>query len=148
MSEGINFVNAFKDTGFHLAQYLIWKKHHFTLGRNDYQYMHEPILYGWKDGASHSWYSNRKQTTVLEFDRPMTSKEHPTMKPVDMLEYLIKNSSKQGDLVIDFCGGSGSTLIAAERTQRMCYTCEYDPRYVQGIINRIEMQTGLKARLI
>jgi DNA modification methylase len=148
MSESINFFNAFKDAGFHLAQNLVWVKNNINLGRFDYHYIHEPIMYGWKEGASHNWYSDRKQTTVLSFDKPQKSEDHPTMKPVDMLEYLIKNSSKQGDLVIDYCGGSGSTLIAAEKTQRVCYTCELDPKYVQVIIARIENQTGTKAGLI
>lgn len=105
-TEGINFRSAFKDAGFKLAQCLIWLKNHMVLGRQDYQWKHEPLLYGWKEGAAHGWYSDRKQTTILEFEKPQSSKEHPTMKPVTMVSYLIENSSKIGDIVFDgFMGG-------------------------------------------
>jgi site-specific DNA-methyltransferase (adenine-specific) len=107
-----------------------------VMGRQDYQWQHEPILYGWKSGASHSWYSDRKQTTKLEFDIPSRNEEHPTMKPLNILAYLIQNSSKAGDLVFDSFLGSGSTLIACEQTDRTCYGMELDPKYVDVIRKR------------
>jgi DNA modification methylase len=143
--EVVNFMTAFKNAGFKASQRLVWNKDRLQLCRTDYHYIHEPIIYGWKEGASHNWYSDRTQTSVLNFGIVKKSKEHPTMKPINMLEYLIKNSSKQGDLIIDFCGGSGSTLIAAENTKRICYTCELEPKYVDVIIKRIENTTGLTA---
>lgn len=133
-TEGLNFRNAFKSCGFKLAQCLVWVKNTFVMGRQDYQWRHEPILYGWKPGAGHYFVDNRKQSTVLEFDKPSRNAEHPTMKPVDLLVYLIKNSSKENDLILDLFGGSGSTLIAAEQTQRRCYTMELDPKYCDVII--------------
>jgi site-specific DNA-methyltransferase (adenine-specific) len=114
----------------------VWKKDTLVLGRHDYHWLHEPILYGWKDGAAHKWYSDRKQTTVLEFDRPKKSDLHPTTKPVEMLIYLIKNSSKKGDIVTDLFGGSGSTLIAAEQTGRKAYLMELDEKYCDVIRKR------------
>lgn len=146
-TEGLNFRNAFKSCGFKLAQCLIWVKNTFVMGRQDYQWRHEPILYGWKPGAGHYFVDNRKQSTVLEFDKPSRNAEHPTMKPVDLLVYLIKNSSKENDLILDLFGGSGSTLIAAEQTQRRCYTMELDPKYCDVIIKRWENLTGEKAIL-
>lgn len=146
-TEGLNFRNAFKSVGFKLAQCLVWVKNTFVLGRQDYQWRHEPILYGWKEGASHYFIDDRKQSTVLEFDKPMRNAEHPTMKPIDLLVYLIKNSSKENDLILDLFGGSGSTLIAAEQTKRICYTMELDPRYCDVIIKRWENLTGEKAIL-
>jgi DNA modification methylase len=146
--EAVNFVTAFKNAGFKVSQILVWNKDHLQLGRTDYHYIHEPVIYGWKTGASHNWYSDRTQTSVLDFGIVRKSKEHPTMKPVDMLEYLIKNSSKQGDLIIDFCGGSGSTLIASENTKRICYTCELEPKYVDVIVKRIENTTSLTAEKV
>lgn len=113
-----------------LKQCLIWVKQSLVMGRQDYQWKHEPILYGWKSGEAHNWYSDRKQTTVLEFDRPSRNAEHPTMKPINILAYLIQNSSKGGDLVYDSFLGSGSTLIASEQTGRLCYGTELDPSYV------------------
>ncbi len=146
-TEGLNFRNAFKSCGFKLAQCLVWVKNTFVMGRQDYQWRHEPILYGWKPGAGHYFVDNRKQSTVLEFDKPSRNAEHPTMKPVDLLVYLIKNSSKENDLILDLFGGSGSTLIAAEQTQRRCYTMELDPKYCDVIIKRWENLTGEKAIL-
>lgn len=146
-TEGLNFRNAFKAVGFKLAQCLIWVKNNFVIGRQDYQWRHEPILYGWKEGAGHYFTDNRKQSTVLEFDKPSRNAEHPTMKPVDLLVYLIKNSSKEQDLILDLFGGSGSTLIAAEQTNRTCYMMELDPKYCDVIIKRWENLTGEKAIL-
>ena len=126
-TEGLNFRNAFNAVGFKLAQCLVWVKNTFVMGRQDYQWRHEPILYGWKEGAGHYFINDRKQSTVLEFDKPTRNAEHPTMKPIDLLVYLIKNSSKENDLILDLFGGSGSTLIAAEQVKRRCYTMELDP---------------------
>lgn len=146
-TEGLNFRNAFKSAGFKLAQCLVWVKNTFVMGRQDYQWRHEPILYGWKEGAGHYFIDNRKQSTVLEFDKPTRNAEHPTMKPIDLLVYLIKNSSKENQLIVDLFGGSGSTLIAAEQTQRTCYTMELDPKYCDVIVKRWENLTGQKAIL-
>jgi DNA modification methylase len=146
-TEGLNFRNAFKSCGFKLAQCLVWVKNTFVMGRQDYQWRHEPILYGWKEGAGHYFVDDRKQSTVLEFDKPSRNAEHPTMKPVDLLVYLIKNSSKEDNLILDLFGGSGSTLIAAEQTQRRCYTMELDPKYCDVIVKRWETLTGEKAEL-
>ena len=146
-TEGLNFRNAFKSCGFKLAQCLIWVKNTFVMGRQDYQWRHEPILYGWKEGAGHYFTDDRKQSTVLEFDKPNRNTEHPTMKPVDLLIYLIKNSSKEQNLILDLFGGSGSTLIAAEQTNRICYMMELDTKYCDVIIKRWEKLTGNKAIL-
>jgi site-specific DNA-methyltransferase (adenine-specific) len=135
-SEGYNFRGACKAAGLQVRQCLVWKKDSLVLGRQDYLWIHEPILYGWKDGAAHNWYSDRKQTTVLEFDRPKRSELHPTTKPVEMLVYLIKNSSQRGELVADFFGGSGSTLIAAEQIGRKAYLMELDEKYCDVIRKR------------
>ena len=132
-----NFVNAFLDGGFKLSQQLIWKKSSLVMGRKDYQSMHEPILYGWNEGEAHSWYSDRKQTTILEFDKPSRNVEHPTMKPIAILEYLIKNSSKISDLIGDGFLGSGSTMVAAHQLKRKCYGMELDPKYCQVIVDRM-----------
>ena len=146
-TEGLNFRNAFKAVGFKLAQCLVWVKNTFVMGRQDYQWRHEPILYGWKEGAGHYFIDSRNQSTVLEFDKPTRNAEHPTMKPIDLLVYLIKNSSKENDLILDLFGGSGSTLIAAEQTQRTCYMMELDPKYCDVIIKRWENLTNQKATL-
>lgn len=122
-------------------------KNAFVMGRQDYQWRHEPILYGWKEGASHYFTESRKESTVLEFDKPSKNAEHPTMKPIDLLVYLIKNSSKENDLILDLFGGSGSTLIAAEQTKRKCYTMELDPKYCDVIVKRWENLTRQKAIL-
>ena len=135
-SEGLAFRRAFRDAGFKLAECLIWEKNSFVLGRQDYQWIHEPCLYGWKEGEAHSWYGDRSQTTVMEFPKPKKNDVHPTMKPVEMLVYLLQNSSKRGDVVLDTFGGSGSTLIACEQTGRVCKTVELDPRYCDAIRRR------------
>ena len=138
------FENALNSAGLEVRQQLIWVKNSMVLGRQDYQWRHEPCFYGWKEGA-HDWESDRKQTTVLEFDRPTANREHPTMKPISLIAYQIKNSTKKGEIVFDGFGGSGSTLIACEQTGRKCYTCELDPRYADVIIKRYENLTGQKA---
>ena len=144
-SEGHNFRRAMKEAGFKLSQCLIWEKNSMVMGRQDYHWKHEPILYGWKEGEAHKWYSDRKQTTILLFDRPTKSGEHPTMKPVEILTYLLSNSSKKGDLVWDSFLGSGSTLIACEKMKRRCYGLELDPKYCDVIIKRWEEYTDKKA---
>ena len=134
-SEGFNFRGACRDVGWTVRETLIWKKNAMVLGRQDYQWKHEPCLYGWNDG-SHTWYGDRKQTTILEFDRPTVNKEHPTMKPVALFDYLIKNSSKKEDIVLDNFGGSGTTIIACEQNGRCGYSSELDPKYCDVIIQR------------
>ena len=146
-SNGHQFRNACEAAGLPIRECLIWAKNSMVLGRQDYQWQHEPCLYGWKEGGAHSWYSDRKQTTVLEFDRPTRSKEHPTMKPVPLFAYLIKNSSKEGGRVLDTFGGSGTTLIACEQLGRSCAMVELDPRYCDVIVDRWETLTGNKAHL-
>lgn len=147
-SEGYNFRGACHDIGWNVRQCLIWAKNSLVLGRQDYQWKHEPCLYGWKDGAGHNWYNDRKQTTVLEFDRPSRSAEHPTMKPVPLFDYQIKNSSKKGDAVLDLFAGSGTTVVCCEQNKRDAYLMELDPRYVDVIIDRWEKLTGQKAELL
>ena len=146
--EGYNFRGACRDIGWQVRECLVWKKNVMVLGRQDYQWRHEPCLYGWQNGGSHAWYSDRKQTTILEYDKPSRNKEHPTMKPVALFDYLIRNSSKAGDIVLDSFGGSGTSIIACEQNGRRCYTCELDPRYVDVIIQRWENLTGKKAVLL
>jgi DNA modification methylase len=136
-SEGANFRKAMADSGIMVKQCLIWVKNSMVMGRQDYQWQHEPCLYGWKEGAAHGWYSDRKQTTVLNFDRPSRSAEHPTMKPVVLFAYQIGNSSKQGDIVADGFGGSGTTMVACHQMQRKAYLSENDPKYCQVIIDRM-----------
>lgn len=137
-TEGLNFRKAFMDAGFKLSECLVWIKNAFVIGRQDYHWMHEPILYGWKEGEAHKWYSDRSQTTVLSFDRPQRNGEHPTMKPLEILMYLIKNSSKEKDIVFDPFLGSGSTLMASEQTNRICYGVELSPQYCDVIVNRFK----------
>ena len=146
-TEGLNFRRAFKEAGFKLAQCLVWVKNTFVMGRQDYQWKHEPILYGWKEGSAHYFVDDRSQSTVLEFDKPIRNAEHPTMKPIDLLVYLIKNSSKENDLIVDLFAGSGSSMIAAEETKRICYTMELDPKYCDVVVKRWETLTGQKAKL-
>ena len=136
--EIVNFSKAFIDSGFKLAQMLIWKKGSLVMGRKDYHFIHEPCLYGWKEGAAHGWYSDRKQTTVFEFDRPQRNSEHPTMKPIPLFAYQIGNSSKQGDIVADGFGGSGTTMVACHQMQRKAYLVEFDPKYCQVILDRMK----------
>lgn len=147
-SEGYNFRGACRDAGWLVRQCLVWVKQHFVMGRQDYQWKHEPCLYGWKGGASHAWNSDRSQTTVLEFDRPARNADHPTMKPVELFEYLIQNSTKHGDVVLDSFGGSGTTVIACERTGRRARVMELDPRYAAVIVRRWEQFTGEEAALL
>lgn len=147
-SEGYNFRGAAVDSGWLVKQCLIWKKSSLVMGRQDYQWIHEPILYGWKEGGSHSWYSDRKQITVLEFHKPSRNPDHPTMKPVELVEYCLTNSSKQGDIVLDPFGGSGTTLIASEKLRRCARLIELDPRYCAVIIKRWMEYTGKMAFLL
>lgn len=147
-SEGYNFRGACHDIGWKVRQCLIWCKNTLVMGRQDYHWKHEPCLYGWKEGASHLWASDRKQTTVLEFDRPSVSKEHPTMKPVGLFDYLIKNNTKKDDIVLDLFAGSGTSIIACEQNGRIAYSMELDPKYVDVIIYRWEKLTGQQAERI
>jgi len=147
-SEGFNFRGAVREVGLQVRQCLIWVKNSLVLGRQDYQWIHEPCLYGWKDGKPHRWYSDRAQTTVLQFDRPTVSKEHPTMKPIKLFAYLIENSSIKDDIVMDTFCGSGTTLIACEQLNRVCYGMEISPQYCDVIVNRWEKLTGKKAKLV
>jgi site-specific DNA-methyltransferase (adenine-specific) len=146
-SEGYNFRGAAADINWKVRQCLIWKKSAMVMGRQDYQWRHEPCLYGWKDGAGHLWASDRKQTTILEFDKPSRNGEHPTMKPVELFEYQLLNNTKGGDIVLDSFGGSGTTIIAAERNGRVGYVMELDPVYVDVIVKRWEDFTGKDAVL-
>ena len=146
-SEGYNFRGAVVDTGWQVRQCLIWQKNSMVLGRQDYQWQHEPCIYGWKDGAAHLWAADRKQTTLLDFARPQRNDNHPTMKPVALMEYLLGNNTKGGDVVLDSFGGSGSTLIAAEKSGRIARLMEIDPRYCDVIIRRWQDFTGLAAVL-
>jgi len=146
-SEGTNFRKAMTDAGIQIRQCLIWVKNSMVMGRQDYQWKHEPCLYGWKEGAAHGWYSDRKQTTVLEFDRPQRNAEHPTMKPIPLFSYQIGNSSKQGDIVADPFGGSGTTMVACHQMQRKAYLIEFDPKYCQVIIDRmVNLDPSLKIK--
>jgi len=165
-SEGYNFRGACRDVGLIVRQCLIWVKNSLVLERQDFQWQHEPCLYGenpldeeefdqhepalygWKGGAAHHWYKNRKQTTVLQFDRLTASREHPTMKPVLLFNYEMLCNSKEGDIVLDLFAGSGTTIIAAEQNGRTAYCMEYDPKYVDVIIDRWEKLTGEKAVLL
>jgi DNA modification methylase len=141
-SEGYNFRGACHDINWQVRQCLIWNKNVMVMGRQDYHWKHEPCLYGWKDGASHLWNSDRTQTTVLNFERPTRNGEHPTMKPVELLAYQITNNTKGEDIVLDTFLGSGSTLIASEKTGRTCYGVELDPKYVDVIVQRYVDYTG------
>ena len=141
-NHGLTFRKAFFDAGFYLSECCIWKKDRFVLGRSPYQWQHEPCLYGWKQKGKHAWYSDRKQSTIWEFDKPTRSKEHPTMKPVELIAYPIMNSSLTNSLVLDPFGGSGSTLIACEQTNRTCFMVELDEKFSDVIINRYIEQVG------
>ena len=147
-SEGLNFRVACKKAGFQVRQCLIWNKNAMVMGRQDYQWKHEPCLYGWKDGASHRWASDRKQTTVLEFEKPQKNNLHPTMKPIKLFDYQIKNNTKGDDIVLDLFGGSGTTIMAAEQNGRRGFVMEYDPKFVDVIVDRWEQFTGMKAKKI
>lgn len=135
-TEGLNFRKAFLEAGFYLSGTCIWKKQSLVLGRSPYQWQHEPILFGWKKAGKHAWYSDRKQSTIWEFDKPRKNTEHPTMKPVSLVAYPILNSSMTGCIVLDPFGGSGSTLIACEQTGRICYTVELDEKFCDVIVKR------------
>jgi DNA modification methylase len=147
-SEGLNFRKAMIDAGWLMKQCIIWVKNSIVLGRQDYQWQHEPILYGWKPGAAHKWNGDRKQSTVWNFDKPLRNGEHPTMKPIELVAKAIQNSSEKNDIVLDVCGGSGSTLIAAEQTGRICYMSELDPKYCDVIKQRFYKYTGIEPVLL
>lgn len=144
-SEGFNFRAACREVGWKVRECLVWVKNSMVLGRQDYQWRHEPCLYGWKEGAPHSWFSDRCQTTVLEFDKPQRNGEHPTMKPVELFRYLIGNSTRKRDIVLDSFGGSGTTLIACEESGRRARLIELDPVYCDVIVSRWQNITGQKA---
>ena len=147
-SEGYNFRGAAQDAGWKVRQCLIWKKSTMVMGRQDYHWKHEPCLYGWKEGAGHLWATDRKQTTILEFDKPSRNGEHPTMKPVALFEYQMLNNTKGGDIVLDSFGGSGTTMLAAEKHGRYARLMELDPKYCDVIVKRWEDFTGKKAKLV
>ena len=141
-TEGLNFRRAFADAGFFLSGCCIWKKQSLVLGRSPYQWQHEPVLFGWKNKGKHQWYTGRKETTIWEFDKPKKNGDHPTMKPIPLLAYPIMNSSMSNTLVLDPFGGSGSTLIACEQTERSCYTLELDEKFCDVIVKRYIEQVG------
>lgn len=141
-TEGLNFRKAFIDAGFHLAGCCIWVKNSLVLGRSDYQWQHEPVLYGFLKNGKHSWFSDRKQTTIWNFDKPKRNKNHPTSKPLDLLGYPISNSTQANAIVIDTFGGSGSTLMACEQTNRICYMMELDEKYASVILRRYVEDTN------
>ncbi len=141
-TEGLNFRRAFVDAGFHLAGCCIWVKDSLVLGRSDYQWQHEPVLYGFLQNGKHSWYSDRKQTTIWNFAKPKKNANHPSSKPLDLLSYPIQNSSQENAIVLDTFGGSGSTLMACELTNRICYTMELDEKYASVILRRYVDDTG------
>ena len=141
-TQGLTFRRAFADAGFNLSGCCIWKKNALVLGRSPYQWQHEPCLFGWKKGGKHLWYSDRKQTTIWEYDRPKASKDHPTMKPVTLMAYPIKNSTMTNCIVLDPFLGSGSTLIACQETQRICYGAELEEKFMDVIVKRYIEQVG------
>lgn len=147
-TETHNCIRAAIDSGWLYKQYIIWRKNNATLGRQDYHWQHEPCLYGWGSDGSHAWYGGRKQTTVWDIDRPPKSEEHPTMKPVELCERGILNSSKIGDVVYEPFGGSGSTLVGCEKNNRKCRVIELSPQYCDVIISRWEKYTGKEAELL
>lgn len=141
-TEGLNFRKAFADAGFYLSGTCIWKKQSLVLGRSPYQWQHEPVLFGWKKKGKHQWYTGRKESTIWEFDKPKKNGDHPTMKPVPLIAYPIKNSSMSNCIVLDPFGGSGSTLIACEQTDRVCHTIELDEKFCDVIVKRYIEQAG------
>lgn len=162
-SEGYNFRGACRDAALRVRQCLVWVKNSLVLGRQDFQWKHEPCLYGeaeieedahepclygWTDGHKHYFFKNRRQTTVLNFDKPAKSAEHPTMKPIKLFDYQMQCSSKVGENVLDLFAGSGTTIMAAEQNGRRAYCMEFDPKYVDVIIDRWEKFTGRKAALL
>lgn len=144
-TEGYNFRGACLDVGWQVREVLIWNKNSMVIGRQDYHWKHEPCIYGWKDGASHLWASDRKQTTVIDYNKPNKSEIHPTMKPIGLFDYQVKNNTKGGDIVLDLFNGSGTTIIACEQNGRKAYCMELDPKYVDAAIDRWEKFTGQKA---
>ena len=147
-SNGAIFRNACNLVDWKVRQCLIWVKNTIVMGRQDYQWKHEPCLYGWKGGAAHDWENDRKQTTILEYDKPLRSDLHPTMKPIPLFDYLMRNNTKAGNKVLDLFAGSGTTIIAAEQNGRRAYCMELDPKYCEVIIDRWETFTGKKAERI
>ena len=147
-TEGLNFRRAFNDAGFYQSGTCIWKKQSLVLGRSPYQWQHEPVLFGWKKSGKHAWYSDRKQSTIWEFDKPKKNTDHPTMKPVPLVTYPILNSSMTGCIVLDPFGGSGSTLIACEQTDRVCYTIELDEKFCDVIVKRYIEHTDSEAGVL
>lgn len=141
-TEGLNFRKAFSEAGFYLSGTCIWKKQSLVLGRSPYQWQHEPVLFGWKKSGKHNWYADRKQTTIWEFEKPKKNADHPTMKPVALVAYPVLNSSMTNCIVLDPFGGSGSTLIACDQTERICYTIELDEKYCDVIVKRYIEQVG------
>jgi DNA modification methylase len=137
-TETHNFIQQFLNAGFLFKSYIVWNKNNSTFGRSDYHWKHEPCIYGWLDGASHTWHGDRKQTTVWDIDRPSRSEEHPTMKPIPLCSKPLENSSKQGDVILDVFLGSGSTMVASHQLKRKCYGMELDPKYCQVIIDRMK----------
>ncbi|MDG0889224.1 DNA modification methylase [Paracholeplasma manati] len=135
-TEGLNFRNAYKNAGFKLAECLIWVKNALVLGRQDYHWRHEPILYGWKEGAAHYFIDDRTQDTIWEYNKPKKNEEHPTMKPLELCGRAIANSSRVGEIVLDLFGGSGSTMIASDQLQRKARLMELDERFVDVIVKR------------
>jgi site-specific DNA-methyltransferase (adenine-specific) len=146
--EGYNFRGACRDAGFQVRQCLIWNKDSLVMGRQDYHWKHEPCLYGWKDGAAHLWAADRKQSTIIQCKKPKKNDIHPTMKPVELMEYQILNNTKGADIVLDLFGGSGSTMIACEKLGRRARLMELDPKYCDVIVKRWEDFTGNKAELL
>lgn len=147
-TEGLNFRKAFTNAGFYLSGTCIWKKQSLVLGRSPYQWQHEPVLFGWKKKGKHMWYTDRKQSTIWEFDKPRKNADHPTMKPLALIAYPIMNSSLSNCIVLDPFGGSGSTLIACEQTDRICNMIELDEKYCDVIIKRYIEQVGSDEEVI
>ena len=141
-TEGYNFRKAFKDAGFYLSGTCIWKKQSLVLGRSPYQWQHEPVLFGWKQKGKHQWYTGRKESTIWEFDKPKKNGDHPTMKPLELIAYPIKNSSMTNSIVLDMFGGSGSTLLASDQLGRICYSIELDEKFCDVIVKRYIEQAG------
>lgn len=141
-TEGLNFRKAFVDAGFYLSGTCIWKKQSLVLGRSPYQWQHEPVLFGWKKKGKHQWYTGRKESTIWEFDKPKKNGDHPTMKPIPLIAYPIMNSSMSNCIVLDLFGGSGSTLIACEQTNRVCQMVELDEKFCDVIVKRYIEQVG------
>jgi site-specific DNA-methyltransferase (adenine-specific) len=143
--EHCNFELSLNEADLRVRQELIWNKNSLIMGRQDYQWKHEPCLYGWKEGAAHNWYSDRCQSTVIDWNKPSKSEDHPTMKPVGLFGYQIQNSSKEGDIILDSFGGSGTTIVACEQIGRKARLMEFEPHYCNVIIARWEKLTGQKA---